>query len=83
MGSGATEGVVVAGGNDRGTNLNQLNGPSGIFVDDDGSIYISEQVNDRIVKWLPGATAGIVVAGGNGKGSSPESVQQRFQSVGR
>ena len=67
---GATEGVVVAGGNDRGTDLNQLTGPSGIFVDDDGSIYISEQGNDRIVKWLPGATAGIVVAGGNGKGSS-------------
>ena len=67
---GATQGIVVAGGNGRGSNLNQLNGPSGVYVDNIGSIYISDQSNNRVVKWLSGASTGIVVAGGNGNGSN-------------
>ena len=39
---GATSGVVVAGGNDRGSDLNQLSGASGLFVDDAGNVFIAD-----------------------------------------
>ncbi|CAF1008415.1 unnamed protein product [Adineta steineri] len=44
-------GITVAGGNGQGAGLNQLNGPDGIYIDDDKSIYIADSWNDRIVKW--------------------------------
>ncbi|CAF1423360.1 unnamed protein product [Adineta steineri] len=74
------EGIVVAGGNEQGIQLNQLNHPGFIFVDDDQSVYVSDQDNHRVMKWRKGAKAGIIVAGGNGKGknlnqlSSPRGV---------
>ena len=71
---GATQGVVVAGGNGRGAALNQLNGPSGLYVDIMGSIFISDQSNNRVVKWSPGADSGVIVAGGNGEGARLEQL---------
>ena len=72
---GATEGVVVAGGNGRGADLNQLNGPSGLYVDTTtGTIFISDQSNNRVVMWSPGADTGVIVAGGNGEGSRLEQL---------
>ncbi|CAF4236699.1 unnamed protein product, partial [Adineta steineri] len=61
---------TVAGGHGRGSQLNQLNSPSGIYVDDDDnhSIYIAERENHRIVRWEFGADVGEIVAGGNGAG---------------
>lgn len=61
-------GITVAGGNGDGYELNQLHSPSGIFVDEDRTIYVVDSWNHRIVKWIPGATSGKVVAGGNGAG---------------
>ncbi|CAF4263411.1 unnamed protein product, partial [Adineta steineri] len=62
--------VTVAGGRGRGNQLNQLNLPFGIYVDnDDDSIYIADTENHRIVKWEFGADKGEIVAGGNEKGS--------------
>ncbi|CAF0998839.1 unnamed protein product [Adineta steineri] len=75
-----SEGTVVAGGNGKGDQLNQLNFPAYIFVDEDQSIYISDQNNNRVVKWRKDAKKGTIVAGGNGKGerlnqlSSPQGV---------
>ncbi|CAF1128364.1 unnamed protein product [Adineta ricciae] len=58
--------TVVAGGNGAGGQLNQLNSPGFIFVDDEQSIYISDYSNHRVVKWRKDAKEGIVVvAGGN------------------
>jgi sugar lactone lactonase YvrE len=65
---GASQGVVVAGGNGRGAGLHQLNLPINVFVDNLGWIYVSDRDNHRIVRWIPGQTQGTVVAGGRGQG---------------
>ncbi|CAF3827231.1 unnamed protein product [Rotaria sp. Silwood1] len=69
-GVGENQGVVVAGGNGVGDQLNQFNIPTKVFVDRDLSVYVSDGNNDRVMKWVKGANKGIVVAGGRGKGSS-------------
>ncbi|CAF3324106.1 unnamed protein product [Rotaria sp. Silwood2] len=66
-----TCGTLVAGGHGQGNRLNQLNGPGYIFVDQDYSVYISDENNHRVMKWTKDATEGIVVAGGHGPGSGP------------
>ncbi len=64
------EGTIVAGGNGPGDQLNQVNCPTYIFVDDDYSLYVSDDNNDRVMKWIKDAKEGIVIAGGNGRGDS-------------
>ncbi|CAF1020329.1 unnamed protein product [Rotaria sordida] len=64
-------GVTVAGGNGRGDKLNQLDFASGLFIDeDDGSIYVADQSNNRVIKWdspdVSSSNSGVVVAGGQG-----------------
>ena len=64
------DGLTIAGGNGQGNHLNQLNGPCGIYVDDNHQcIYIADLDNHRIVQQKYGATIGQVVAGGNGQGN--------------
>ncbi|CAF1261954.1 unnamed protein product [Adineta steineri] len=70
MGEYNNQGIVVAGGNERGNQLNQLNSPGFIFVDEDQSVYVSDQNNHRVMKWRKDAKEGIVVAGGNGEGGN-------------
>jgi gliding motility-associated-like protein len=65
-----TNGITVAGGNGAGSSANQLNAPSGVFVDGEGNIYITDINNYRVQKWAPGATSGITVAGGNSGGTA-------------
>ncbi|CAF0965388.1 unnamed protein product, partial [Didymodactylos carnosus] len=60
----SSSGVTVAGGNDRGAGLNQLDRPNGICVDDDMTVYVADFNNNRIVAWSPNATAGVIVAHG-------------------
>jgi sugar lactone lactonase YvrE len=67
---GESEGTMVAGGNGKGSSLDQLNAPQYVFVDRDHSVYVSEYVNNRVTKWEEGAKEGIVVAGGQGEGNS-------------
>ncbi|WP_415830964.1 FG-GAP-like repeat-containing protein, partial [Flavobacterium weaverense] len=68
--------TTVAGGNGAGSSANQLSlSPTSIFVDLEGSIYIVDQNNNRIQKWLKNATAGTTVAGGNGQGSAANQLQ--------
>ncbi|CAF1447090.1 unnamed protein product [Adineta steineri] len=69
------EGIVVAGGNGKGDQLNQLNYPSFIFVDEDLSVYVADWYNHRVMKWRKDAKEGIVVGGGNlNQLSSPHGV---------
>ena len=65
---GEVNGTIVAGGNGKGSHLNQLNNPTFIFVDQDHSVYVSDWKNHRVMKWMKGAEEGIVVAGGQREG---------------
>ena len=60
-----TTGVTVAGGNGQGSELNQLDHPMGIYLDDSSSIYIADTYNHRIIKWLPGASQGEILLHNN------------------
>ncbi|CAF4170874.1 unnamed protein product, partial [Adineta steineri] len=62
-------GITVAGGNEYGQELNQLNCPEVIFIDNEKSIYIADCFNHRIVKWKLNSNTGEVIAGGNGQGN--------------
>jgi len=64
------KGTIVAGGNGKGNQLNQLNEPTYIFVDREETVYISDSGNHRVMKWLKYASEGIVVAGGHGQGNN-------------
>ncbi|CAF4450225.1 unnamed protein product, partial [Adineta steineri] len=66
---GEVQGTVVAGGHGDGNGLNQLNGPTYIFVDRNHSVYISDKDNHRVMMWREGAQEGVIVAGGRGKGN--------------
>ena len=44
---GASEGITVAGGNDFGNELNQLDRPIDINIDDSGNLYILEMNSYR------------------------------------
>jgi sugar lactone lactonase YvrE len=39
-------------------------------IDPNGTIYILDDGNQRVTKWMQGASSGIVVAGGNGVGNA-------------
>ncbi|CAF4215347.1 unnamed protein product [Rotaria sordida] len=67
---GDKNGTIVAGGNGKGADLNQLNFPTYIFVDQQQTVYVSDSSNHRVIKWNKGAKEGIVVAGGQGKGNA-------------
>ncbi|CAF1400049.1 unnamed protein product, partial [Rotaria sordida] len=62
-------GIIVAGGHEKGNAVNQLHHPCGLYVDDDQSVLIADHYNHRIVEWKCGATSGQVMAGGNGPGN--------------
>ncbi len=64
----------MAGGNGYGAAANQLIDPLGVYLDAGGNLYVGDNGNNRVQKWLPGATAGITVAGGNGSGSNPNQL---------
>ncbi|CAF1337859.1 unnamed protein product [Adineta steineri] len=65
---GDSDRTLVAGGNGKGNDLNQLWSPNYVFVDEDYSVYVSDEQNHRIMKWKKDAKEGIIVAGGNKEG---------------
>ncbi|CAF4314152.1 unnamed protein product [Rotaria sp. Silwood2] len=67
-------GLTVAGGNQQGDSINQLNHPCGLFVDHNQNVYIVDRYNHRIMEWKLGETSGRVVAGGNGQGSRDDQL---------
>ncbi|CAF0784794.1 unnamed protein product [Adineta steineri] len=70
MGEYNNEGIVVAGGNGQGNQLNQLNCPTFIFIDEDQSVYVSDRENNRVMKWRKDVEEGRIVAGGNDQGGN-------------
>jgi DNA-binding beta-propeller fold protein YncE len=71
---GAKQGIVVAGGHGEGNDLTQLSHPYGVVVDQLGTVYVAEGVNDRIMRWVKGATQGSVIVGGNGEGEESDEL---------
>ncbi|CAF5047636.1 unnamed protein product [Rotaria sp. Silwood1] len=67
---GNKNGIIVAGGNGKGADLNQLNVPTYIFVDQQQTVYVSDNNNHRVMKWNKDAKEGVVVAGGQGQGEA-------------
>ena len=64
----ATNGITVAGGNGAGDLPNQLNAPSGLYIDTLGNIYVDDMGNSRIQKFPLGSdssTYAETVAGGS------------------
>lgn len=68
---GNPDGMLVAGGNKQGKNLNQLDTPTYIFIDQNNSLYISDSENYRVVKWIIGEKEGTVVAQGQSEPRKP------------
>ena len=69
--TGATNGIIVAGGNGAGNAANQLVNPVSVFTDDAKNLYVVDAFNDRIQKFPAASTSNTnatTVAGGNGYG---------------
>ncbi|CAF5054761.1 unnamed protein product, partial [Rotaria sp. Silwood1] len=77
----AQNGITVAGGNGKGSETNQLNGPYGLYVDDDQTIYVADCQNHRIMEWKSGATNGKVAAGGNGEGNGAHQLSFPYDVI--
>ncbi|CAF5055297.1 unnamed protein product, partial [Rotaria socialis] len=56
---GEKDGTLVAGGNDKGDGLNELNVPRYLFVDRQQNVYVSDNDNHRVMKWNKGAKEGV------------------------
>ncbi|CAF3702021.1 unnamed protein product [Rotaria socialis] len=61
---GEKSGILVAGGFGEGRGLKQLNCPTYLFVDQHQTVYESDSLNHRVMKWNTGVKEGIIVAGG-------------------
>ena len=66
--SGDKRGTLVAGGNGKGNQLNQLSFPTYLVVDEDQTVYVTDTYNHRVMKWNRNATEGTIAAGGRGRG---------------
>ena len=62
------EAEVVAGGS-KGKKLNQLNKPFDVHFFD-GSLYVADMMNHRVLAFSAGSTQGALVAGTGKKGNS-------------
>ena len=64
----------MAGGQGQGDALNQLHFPFTLDIDGDGTLFIADKENHRIVRWRPNAKQGEIVAGGTGRGSQSDQL---------
>ncbi|CAF1440652.1 unnamed protein product [Adineta ricciae] len=63
------QGVTVAGGNGEGSGLNQLSYPVGIVIDENKTILIADNRNNRIDEWKYGSNNSQIIIDGNEKGN--------------
>lgn len=71
---GITTGTTVAGGNGKGTGLNQFDTPRSVIGDSNGNLYISDTNNHRIIMWPKGSSIGTVIAGTSGSPGSSSTM---------
>ncbi len=68
---GAASGSLYAGTTgSSGFSSTQFKLPNGIFMSSSGTLYVSDQDNSRVQKFLPGSNVGTTVAGGNNNGGT-------------
>ncbi|MFZ2783896.1 MAG: T9SS type A sorting domain-containing protein [Sediminibacterium sp.] len=67
--------TIVAGSIVPGIDASKFSRPTFVFVDDKGALYICDQWNHRVQKWVQGATSGTTVAGGKGPGSNANQLK--------
>ncbi|CAF1419671.1 unnamed protein product [Adineta steineri] len=72
----AKEGVVVAGENNQGSELNQLSFPRGVIVDHLHQIFIVDSRNYRVMRWNEEDTQGSIVVGGHGQGMKANQLDE-------
>ncbi len=72
---------TVAGGYGFGIKLKDFISVNAIEVDDDGTVFVADWMNARIVQWKCGATTGEIVAGGNGRGEENNQLKQATNFV--
>ncbi len=73
---GDRSGTIVAGGNGPENDLNQLNYPTCIVIDQYYSLYVSDCLNNRVVKLIKDAKEGTVIVGGNEQGEQSSTRQK-------
>lgn len=61
-----------------GNSLAELKSPTAIFVTPNGTMYIVDAGNFRILKWQSGQPMGFVVAGGCGSGLGLNQISTSF-----
>ena len=57
-----------------GSGLSELNGPTAIFIDSDGNMYIYDSLNARVQKVIIGQPLGFTVAGGRSAGTTLDRI---------
>ena len=73
--SGSTNGTTVAGQTGvAGSALNQLSSPVTLILDKNGSMYIADAGNNRVILWTLGSISGVVIAGVNTYGTLPNQL---------
>lgn len=67
----ASIGSIVAGSGLNGTGLNRFAAAMRyLYVDTNGSIYIADTNNHRVIRWTSGSSTGVIVAGNGTNGTS-------------
>ncbi|CAF4198993.1 unnamed protein product, partial [Adineta steineri] len=61
--------ITVVGESGYKHELNQLNGPYGMFINKEKNIFIANLNNHRIVEWKYNAKEGQIIANGNKQGN--------------
>lgn len=57
-------------------NRARVSGTHGIAIDNNGNIYLSDTVNNRIVAYSKTTPDGVTIAGGNGGGNMPNQINK-------
>jgi len=61
--------LATIGGGSAGSGLGNLQEPTDVVEGPDGAIYVTDQQNNRIMRYEVGNSTGTVYAGGNGSGT--------------
>ena len=52
-----------------------------ILIDEDHSVYVSDEQNDRVMKWMKDAKEGIVVVGGQDRGNGLNQLSSPYEII--